>query len=95
MRLMMTFKIPTLTGNEAGTQHRIGAAIEKLVADTGADASYFFMKDGMRAGVLFFEEDDQANLPRYNEPLMESLGAQIDIVPVLNLDDLKRGLEGH
>ena len=95
MRLMMTFRIPTETGNEAGAQHRIGAAIEKLISDTGAEASYFFMLDGMRAGVVFFEETDQANLPKYNEPLMESLGAEIDIVPVLNLEDLKRGLQGH
>jgi hypothetical protein len=53
------------------------------------------MKDGMRAGTIYFEETDQANLTRYNEPLMESLGAQIDIMPVLNLEDLKRGLQGH
>ena len=94
MRLMMNFKIPTDAGNKAGDEHRIGKAIEKLVADTGATEAYFFMKDGMRAGVIFFEETDQANLPRYNEPLMEALGAEIDIVPVLNLDDLKRGLQG-
>jgi len=94
MRLMMTFRIPTEAGNRAGAQHTIGQAIEKLIADTGATDAYFFMQDGMRAGVVFFEESDQANLPRYNEPLMESLGAQIAIQPVLNLDDLKRGLGG-
>ncbi|WP_305987268.1 hypothetical protein [Roseibium sp. MMSF_3544] len=95
MRLMMTFKIPTQAGNRAGEQHNIGTAIDKLIADTGASEAYFYMQDGMRAGTIFFEEADQANLPRYNEPLMESLGAQIDIVPVLNLEDLKRGLQGH
>ncbi|MEP1575865.1 hypothetical protein [Roseibium album] len=95
MRLMMTFKIPTEAGNKAGARHTIGAAIEKLIADTGAQDAYFYMKDGMRAGTIYFEETDQANLTRFNEPLMESLGAQIDIMPVLNLEDLKRGLQGH
>lgn len=66
MRLMMTFKIPTEAGNKAGSQHAIGAAIEKLIEDTGAYDAYFYMKDGMRAGTIFFEETDQANLARYN-----------------------------
>jgi hypothetical protein len=95
MRLMMTFKIPTDAGNKAGAAGDIGAAIDKLIKDTGAYESYFYMKDGMRAGVLFFEESDQANLTRYNEPLMQSLSAEIDIIPVLNLEDLKRGLQGQ
>ena len=95
MRLMMTFKIPTAAGNAAGAHGDIGAAIEKLLADTKAEAAYFTMMDGMRAGIVIFEETDQARLTTYNEPLMEHLGAEIDIVPVLNLDDLKRGLEGR
>ncbi len=95
MRLMMIFRIPTAAGNEAGAHGDIGAAIRKLIEDTDAEAAYFTMMNGMRAGIVIFEEADQARLTTYNEPLMESLGAEIEIFPALNLDDLKRGLEGR
>ena len=94
MRLMMIFRIPTAAGNAAGKRGDISKSIDKLVKDTNAEAAYFSMMNGMRAGVVIFEETDQAKLPQYNEPLMEQLDAQIDIVPVLNLEDLERGLGG-
>ncbi len=94
MRLMMTFKIPVAAGNAAGPRGDIGKAIDKLVKDTNAEAAYFTMMDGMRAGVVVFEETDQSRLPHYNEPLMQQLDAQIDIAPVLSLEDLERGLGG-
>ena len=50
------------------------------------------MIDGKRGGMIFFEENDSARLPQINEPLLAALDAAIDIVPVLSLDDLKRGL---
>ncbi len=94
MRLMLKFTIPVENGNEAEANGTMGKAIEKLIADTGAEAAYFTLEDGERAGYIFFEETDQANLPKYNEPMFAALDAAIDIVPVLNLDDLKRGIGG-
>ncbi len=94
MRLMLKFSIPVERGNEAVADGSIGKAIETLVADTGAEAAYFTMIDGERGGYVFFEEDDQANLTRYNEPMFAALDAHIEIVPVQTLDDLKRGLAG-
>jgi hypothetical protein len=50
------------------------------------------MIDGERGGYIFFEEADQAQLTRLNEPMLAALDAAIEIVPVLTIDDLKRGL---
>jgi len=94
MRLMLKFTIAVERGNEAVADGSIGKAIEKLVADTGAEAAYFTMIDGERGGYVFFEEDDQANLTKINEPMFAALDAHIEIVPVQTLDDLKRGLSG-
>jgi hypothetical protein len=94
MRLMLRFTIPVEKGNEAVADGTIGPAIEKLLADTEAKDAYFTMLDGVRTGIIFFEETDQANLTKYNEPMFSALNAAIDIVPVLTLDDLKRGLSG-
>lgn len=92
MRMMLTFRIPVEKGNEAEADGSMSKAIEKLVADTNAEAAYFTMIDGLRGGIIIFEETDQANLTRHNEPMFAALNAAIDIVPVLTLEDLKRGL---
>jgi len=94
MRLMLKFTIPVERGNEAATDGTIAKAIEELVAEVKAEAAYFMLLDGERAGLVFFEETDQARLPLINERLFASLDAQIEIMPALNLDDLKRGLSG-
>jgi hypothetical protein len=92
MRLMMKFTIPVERGNEAARDGTIGQTIENLVKATNAEAAYFTVIDGERAGYIFFEETDQARLPQLNEPMFAALDAAITIVPALTLDDLKRGL---
>jgi hypothetical protein len=92
MRLMLKFSIPAAQGNSAAKDGTLGQAIDNLVKMTKAEASYFTMIDGKRGGLIFFEESDQTRLPQINEPLLAALDAAIDIVPVLSLDDLKRGL---
>ncbi len=92
MRLMMKFTIPVERGNEAVKDGTIERAIANLVEATNAEATYFTMINGERGGYIFFEEDDQAQLTRYNESMFAALDAAIEIVPVLSLDDLKRGL---
>ena len=94
MRLMLKFTIPVERGNAAAADGTIAKAIEQLVADVKAEAAYFMLLDGKRAGLVFFEETDQARLPQINEKFFASLDAEIEIMPALTLGDLKRGLSG-
>lgn len=95
MRLMLRFTIPVEAGNEAAAEGRIGRILEDLVRKVDAEAAYFTLLDGDRGGMIFFEEADQARLPEINEPLYAELEASIEIIPVLTLEDLKRGLAGR
>ena len=92
MQLMLKFSIPAERGNRAVKDGTMGQAIDNLIKATKAQACYFTMIDGKRGGMIFFEESDQARLPQLNEPMIAALDAAIEIVPVLSLDDLKRGL---
>jgi hypothetical protein len=94
MRLMLTFAIPVETGNTAYTDGSLGKTIEKLLEDTSAEAAYFTLVDGERGGMIFFEESDSARIPQIVEPVFTALGAHIEIVPVLNAEELKRGIGG-
>jgi hypothetical protein len=92
MRLMLKFTIPAHAGNEAIEDGDMGKAIDKLLEQTNPEAAYFMVLDGERAGLIFFECEDQADLPTFNEPMFAALEAEIDIVPALTIEDLRRGL---
>jgi hypothetical protein len=92
MRLMLKFTIPVDKGNEALADGTMAPAIEAMIKKVNAEAAYFMVLDGERAGLVFFEESDQARLTDINEPLFAALDAYIEIVPALTLEDLKRGL---
>ena len=92
MQLMLKFSIPVERGNQAKKDGSLEKAIDTLVKSTKAEAAYFTVLDGKRTGLIFFEETDAARLTEINEPFFAAVDASIDIVPVLSLADLDRGL---
>lgn len=92
MRLMLKFAIPVDKGNAAVKDGTLAKAIEGLMQQVKPEAAYFTLIEGQRGGLVFFEQNDSAMLPKINEPLFAVLDAEIEIIPVLNADDLKRGL---
>ena len=92
MRLMLKFTIPVERGNEAVADGTLAQAIESLIDQVKPEAAYFTLADGERAGMVFFDRTDAADLPAINEPLFAKLDAAIEIVPVLTAADLERGL---
>lgn len=92
MRFMLKFTIPVDRGNAAAKDGTIEKAIDALIKNTGAEAAYFTVLDGKRAGFLFFEETDASRFATFNEPFFAAVNASIDIVPVLSHAELNRGL---
>ena len=62
------------------------------MAQTDPEAAYFMVDGGERAGVIFFNVEDPADLARINEPLFASLNAAIEIIPTVSWEDLLAGL---
>lgn len=46
----------------------------------------------MRCALIFFDMKDSAELPAIAEPLFMGVNAEIEVVPAMNADDLKKGL---
>jgi hypothetical protein len=88
MRIMLQFTIPVEKGNEAVADGSISQAIKDLVNKTQAESAYFYLRNGKRCGMVVFEETDAARFAAINEPLFARLNAEIEIQPVLVLDDL-------
>jgi len=92
MRVMLKFTIPVEKGNQAARDGTLVQAIDALIEQTQPEAAYFTLDQGKRAGMIFFEVSDQARLPEFHEALFAKLDAAIETVPVLNQDDLRRGI---
>ncbi len=88
MRLMLRFTIPVEKGNEAEADGSLTEAIKGLIDRVQPEAAYFHLQDGKRAGTIFFEESDQAQMAVINEPLFAKLNAAIDIKPAVSLEEL-------
>jgi hypothetical protein len=93
MRMMLKIKMPTELGNRAIKDGSLGKILEDTVSKLKAEAAYFVADDGMRCAMIFFDMKDSAEIPVIVEPLFIGLGAELELVPVMNADDLRKGLK--
>lgn len=70
----------------------MAAINEWLNACTKPEASYFGTENGKRTAYIFFDLDDPAQIPVIAEPLFQQLESTVEFIPVMNADDLQRGL---
>lgn len=93
MRTMLRWTVPVEKGNQAIKDGSIAKTIESLTEELKPEAAYFLAEDGKRAGMLFFDMADPAQIPQIAEKLFLNLDAAVELVPVMNADDLRRALE--
>jgi hypothetical protein len=48
--------------------------------------------EGHRAAVFIVNIERNEQVPAIVEPLFQWMGANVDVIPVMNFDELKRGL---
>lgn len=92
MRMMLRWTVPVEAGNRAFADGTLGPAIEAVLEDLNPEAAYFFAEDGERSGMVIFDMADTSEIPRIAEPLFIKFDAAVQFVPVMNADDLKKGL---
>ncbi len=51
--------------------------------------------EGQRAGAFIVNADSNEQIPALVEPLFQWWGVNVDVIPVMNFDELKRGLENR
>jgi hypothetical protein len=47
---------------------------------------------GQRCAMMFFDMNDASDIPGIVEPLFAGLNARVQLLPVMNAEDLKKGL---
>jgi hypothetical protein len=89
---MLRAQMDTQIGNEALKNGTLQKTMQSLVERLQPEAAYFTAMEGQRTSTFVFDMQDSSQIPAVAEPLFRSLGAKVEIVPVMNLDDLQKGL---
>ena len=92
MRMMLRFSLPVEKGNQAFNDGSLGRAIESIMTKLKPEAAYFTPLDGKRSGMLFFDIAEPSQIVEAVEPFFLNLNAAVELVPVMNGDDLRKGL---
>jgi hypothetical protein len=92
MRVMARIVMPVESGNQAIKDGSLGAVIQRVAERWKPEAMYFTTFDGQRTAYMVFDLPDAADIPLFAEPLFQGLNAKLELAPVMNGDDLQKGL---
>lgn len=93
MRMMMQAEMDMDMSNDAIKDGSLPKMIEWILSELKPETSYFYANHGRRTMELVFDMKDPAQIPAIVEPFFLLLKAHVEFKPVMNLDDLRKGLE--
>ena len=94
MRCMLKASLPVEVSNAKFADGSMGKTVQAIVAEQKPEAAYFFAENGKRTAMLFIDLADTSQIPAFAEPWFLAFNAAVEIVPVMNAQDLGKGLAG-
>jgi hypothetical protein len=93
MRMLLKISMPVEKGNEAAKGGALQKSIKATMKALKPEAAYFYPEDGKRTAIMVFDMQNSWQIPAMVEPLFQNLGASVHLTPVMNGEDLQRGLK--
>ncbi|MFG2193064.1 hypothetical protein [Streptomyces sp. NPDC048639] len=92
MRMLMKARMNTELANQAIKNGTLEKTLLSALEGLKPEAAYFVTEDGDRCAVVVFDMQESSQLPSVCEPFFLELGAKIDVVPAMNVDDMQKGV---
>ncbi|MFJ5774964.1 hypothetical protein [Streptomyces sp. NPDC093094] len=92
MRLLIKANVDTERGNEAIRSGKMPELLRQTVERIKPEAVYFGPMDGHRSILLVVDLADSSEIPPVVDGLFTDLNAYVEVTPVMNMDDLQKGL---
>ncbi len=92
MRTLLKFTIPAARGNQAILDGALEPVIRNLLDTLKPEAAYFLALEGKRAGLIVFDLPEPSQVFHLAEQLIQELDAEVEFYPVMNQEDLMKGL---
>jgi hypothetical protein len=93
MRMMMKVKMDTEAASRAIQDGSLPKLLEETMERLQPEAAYFGPEGGVRTAFIIFDLKDPSDLPSISEPLFRGAKANIEMIPVMNREDLQKGLQ--
>jgi len=84
--------MPVESGNQAIKDGTLAAVVQRTAERWKPEAMYFATFNGERTAYLVFDLPDSSGIPSFAEPFFTELNAGVELAPVMNGDDLQKGL---
>ncbi|MGC9497599.1 hypothetical protein [Streptomyces sp. WG7] len=92
MRVLLKATLDTEKSNEAIRSGKLTELISRTLDHVKPEAAYFGPLGGRRTALMVFDMQDSSELPAIGEPFFAELNAEVEVSPVMNADDLQKGL---
>ncbi|GAA5016327.1 hypothetical protein [Kitasatospora paranensis] len=92
MRMLIQASIDTEISNKLIAEGGMAAAMDEVMALLKPEAAYFYPLHGRRGFTLVVDVTDEPSLVAVVEPLWLRMGADVEVVPCMNADDLRAGI---
>jgi hypothetical protein len=92
VRTMARISFPVEAGNRAIQDGTLPKLIGEMTERWKPEATYFTTFEGLRTAYVVFDLPDSSGIPVFAEPFFTGLQAQIELAPVMNAEDLQKGL---
>jgi hypothetical protein len=92
MRMMMKVQMDTEAGSRAIADGSMPQLMQETLGRLQPEAAYFGPENGIRTAFIVFDLQDPSELPPITEALFSTLKANIQMFPVMDREDLQKGL---
>lgn len=93
MRTMLRVCIPCEAGNKSVRDGMLPKTVMSFVEQHKPEGTFFTAEDGMRTAYFVFDLKNPADIPSIAEPFFMNLQAEITMMPVMNLEEMKSGVD--
>jgi hypothetical protein len=91
--MLLKVQMDVEAGNRAIRDGSFGETLNRVMGEIKPEAAYFTAIDGRRTGLIFFDLQDASQIPAIAEPFFMTVGAAVELLPVMTRDDVQKGLE--
>ena len=92
MRMMMKVQLDTAATSPRIEDGSLPRVMQQTLGTLNPEAAYFGPEDGVRTAFIIFDMNDPSQLPSISEPLFSQFNARVYFFPVMDQQDLQRGL---
>ncbi|WP_128433761.1 DUF3303 family protein [Streptomyces cyaneus] len=92
MRVLLQAHLDTERTNEVLRSGKMPQLMKEIMEAFKPEASYFGPDNGVRTMFMVFDMQDTSQMPPLTEQLFQTFGAKVDYTPVMNLEDLQKGM---